>query len=450
MNQSLQRPPLVKGLPVIGSTIPLLRDPLSFLIESSYKYGPVCRVKAVNQRLTILASVEANRFMSEEGRGCFRSDESWRRLQEHWDISKSLTAMDGPQHLEERRTLKPFMSRQLALTEQPQMLRISRELLNGYVDRGPVTLREITRTLVNRTIYYLFTGEQLNLPPEVGDALSEYERYAMNVVSSRRWPRLAFYTPRYRRIERITRSFIGELVERYRANPPEGGFFKMVLDGYDSNPDHKENDLFIGFLAPFFAALDSVGSSLAFLLKECIETPSLHQRVVGDLDKACRENGGVLPDSPVLKKIPTLFGLCQETLRRYPAAFASSRSAATAFQLHGYDIEQGESLLIVHSAPHFDPRYFPDPYRFDIDRYTAPRDEHKQRYALSPYGRGPHICVGAALADGMMLVLSAALLRDFEFSAAEPGRHYRNIYDPTLSISSKYAVQVGKRSPEDR
>ncbi len=438
-------PPTIKGLPIVGNAIPLLWDPLSFLIESNYRYGPVFRIKTGNQYLTVLASVETNRFMSEEGRDCFRSTESWQRLKEHWDISKALTAMDGPDHLEERRRLKPFMSRQLAQAEQPEILRIVQDLLGSYTRGAPVTLRELTRTLVNRIIYYLFTGESLKLPADVGDALSEYERYAMNVVSSGRWPRLAFHTPRYRRIERITKSFIHDLIQEYRANPPDSGFFKMVLDGYDSNPNHRENDLFIGFLAPFFAALDSVGSSLGFLLKECIETPSMLQRVREAVDGACRDNNGVLPVPGELRKITALFGLCQETLRRYPAAFAISRSAARDFEIHGYSIEAGESLLIVHSAPHFDPKYFPDPYTFDINRYMEPRVEHKQRFALSPYGRGPHICVGAALADSMMLVLCAALLKDFEFTAAAPGRKYRNIYDPTLSVSRKYAVNVRER-----
>ena len=76
--------PLASGLPLLGSSLALLNNPLRFMVNESRRLGPVFRVKAANRDMVILSGIEANRFMTEEGKGCFESAGFWGRLVDAW------------------------------------------------------------------------------------------------------------------------------------------------------------------------------------------------------------------------------------------------------------------------------------------------------------------------------------------------------------------------------
>jgi cytochrome P450 len=78
-------------------------------------------------------------------------------------------------------------------------------------------------------------------------------------------------------------------------------------------------------------------------------------------------------------------------------------------------VEAGGRLFIATTAVHFDERYYPDPDRFDIDRYQAPRNEHKTPGVFAPYGLGTHACLGAGLAEAQIMMTIATMLRFGKF-----------------------------------
>jgi cytochrome P450 len=114
----------------------------------------------------------------------------------------------------------------------------------------------------------------------------------------------------------------------------------------------------------------------------------------GDLDK-----------EGLLNKPPTLNGAIRETMRLYPIAVAQMRTANKDFE--GHQIYAGEMIYIGTSVPHFMEGYWPRAKTFAIDRYRKPRAEHLQPGVYSPYGRGPHTCLGKSLAE-VQMALSVA------------------------------------------
>jgi sterol 14-demethylase len=72
------------------------------------------------------------------------------------------------------------------------------------------------------------------------------------------------------------------------------------------------------------------------------------------------------------------------------------------------------------------PENFPDPTRYDPDRYGPGREEDRQSFAWIPFGAGRHRCVGAAFAMMQLKAIFSVLLRGFRFEMAEPPDSYRN------------------------
>ena len=77
----LKDPPQVRGIPLIGNTLAMAKDPARFFVDCYRRYGPVFRVRIMNHMYTVLAGAEAANFMgTRAGRDSLRSKEFWQGL----------------------------------------------------------------------------------------------------------------------------------------------------------------------------------------------------------------------------------------------------------------------------------------------------------------------------------------------------------------------------------
>ena len=98
--------PLARGLPVVGSVFDMARDMRAFLTDNYHELGPVYGMRLFNRRFTVLAGVEANRFLARQGTKHFRSFEFWSGFNAWFGAARSTLSADGAEHAAFRRTLK--------------------------------------------------------------------------------------------------------------------------------------------------------------------------------------------------------------------------------------------------------------------------------------------------------------------------------------------------------
>ena len=89
-----------------------------------------------------------------------------------------------------------------------------------------------------------------------------------------------------------------------------------------------------------------------------------------------------------------------------PIVPMSMRTVMNTCVVEGYELPVGAQLVIAQTATHYSEEAFPDPWKFDIDRYVPPRNEHKGR-GYAPYGLGTHSCLGGRWADLHMAIKPA-------------------------------------------
>ena len=65
---AINKPPRVKGLPFLGSTLKLMKDPLQFCVEEYEKHGPVFEIKTLFNDIVVMAGLESNQFLSREAK----------------------------------------------------------------------------------------------------------------------------------------------------------------------------------------------------------------------------------------------------------------------------------------------------------------------------------------------------------------------------------------------
>lgn len=85
-----------------------------------------------------------------------------------------------------------------------------------------------------------------------------------------------------------------------------------------------------------------------------------------------------------------------ETLRKYPPGFVLGRMCTRDFRIpdSNVTIEKGTNVVIPVFGMHKDERYFPDPEKFDPDRFTEEQKATRHNYAYLPFGEGPRNCIG--------------------------------------------------------
>lgn len=166
--------------------------------------------------------------------------------------------------------------------------------------------------------------------------------------------------------------------------------------------------------------LDTVASICSFISYELLKHPDLLAQVTAEADTLFEKGTPSLHD---LRQIDVIHRVALETLRRYPLSPMTKRTVANSFEFEGYQVPAGEQVLIGFAVPHLMEEYFPEPHRFDIDRYTPERAEHRQAGVYAPFGVGVHQCLGRSLAEVLIALNVATLVHDTELALESP--HYQ-------------------------
>jgi cytochrome P450 len=402
----LPLPKLVSGLPVLGSALDLAGDILAFVVRQYRQHGPIFRIKALNREYTVMAGTEANLFFSQQGHQYFRSDEFWGPQNAEYGATRSMISLDGPEHVRYRKVQGRSYSRTHANEYYPELVEIARAEALRWT--APTSGVQAMQRIITEQIGVVTTGFS---PRDYLDDLVFFLRTVLMVRVTRQRPALLLRSPAYKRAKARIFAFGQEVLAHHRANPNAKGSPDLIDDILvlaAEDPEFlPESDLLIAVLGPFIAGIDTAANTCAFILYALLKDPALMARATAEADELFA-NGVPAPDQ--LRKLDVLHRVVLETLRRYPIAPAMQRRVAKPFAFNGYRVEADTNVLISTTLPHFLAEYYPDPQRFDIDRFLPERNEHKQRGAYAPFGLGAHVCLGAGLAEVQMILSVATIL----------------------------------------
>ena len=118
--------PLARGLPLIGSTLAVARDPRGFFVQEYLRSGPVFRVRTVGRDFVAIAGQDANLFVSRAERMHLHTSDTWDPLCAEFGASRFVLNMDGKDHVRMRRETKEGVSRQLIESQIPKVVEVIR------------------------------------------------------------------------------------------------------------------------------------------------------------------------------------------------------------------------------------------------------------------------------------------------------------------------------------
>ena len=452
---SLRQPSLTKPIPAVA-----LRDlvfnreliagrlPAAFAILAE-KYGPVFELRIpFRQNIIFLAGVKTNEWAQRMGRVFLRSKEYFEEVDKAYGVSRSMHSVDGADHFRFRKSLQPAYSRKTLTDRLDEVYDLTRAHMANWDVGSTMPAQVMLRPLLNAQSSPLFAS--IDTQAEIVDAL-KYKARVLNVGIMKMLPRFMLKTPSMRRRAK-TMKRIMERMQRTHTAAQRVGMHKDVVDAYlalhATDPQLlPESDLSLPLGAILMTAM-YLGDQVGFALYWMLQNPDLYERVTAEAD-ALWAKGDPGEDDFRPDRIDVTHRVLMETLRMSPIAPMAMRTVMNTCVVEGFELPVGTQLVIAQTAPHYLAEAFPDPQKFDIDRYVPPRNEHLGR-GYAPFGLGTHSCLGHRWANMHMAINLLMLAHYFKLELARPYKRLPMDPFPSQSPSNKLKFRIAEQRHELR
>ncbi|OWK31889.1 cytochrome P450 [Sphingomonas mucosissima] len=403
-----------RGLPFVGNTFAVLKDPIGFTNRMVAKHGPVYRNRTFGGDSVVLLGPDANELVLFDKEKNFSSEQGWGPIL-NLVFPRGLMLMDFDKHRADRKTLS------VAFKPEP-MRHYAAELNSGIAEQ--------VAGWANRTMPFYSAIKALSLDlaatsflgvplgPEASWINQAFVDEVQASVSPVRTPLPG--TPMRRGVkarEYLVDYFTREIPSRRNGSGQD--FFSQFCRATDDAGQPLADDAIVdhmNFL--MMAAHDTITSSatsLIMLLGRHVEWQEKLRQEVMELGS----NDGSVPYEQLDRLVLTEWAF-KESLRLMPPVPSIPRRALRDFTFGGYRIPAGTFVGVNTAYTHHMAEHWPDPERFDPTRFSPESSKGRHRFAWVPFGGGAHMCIGLHFATMQIRILVAHLLSRYRIELA-PG-----------------------------
>ncbi|MEV8291092.1 cytochrome P450 [Streptomyces niveus] len=394
-------------LPLVGHAIPLIKDRLAF-IQHLRTHGPIVRIAVGPKTLTVVNSPELMHKMLTSQADEFTKGLLFEKLKLFG--KDALPVADGKPHLRRRRLMQPAFHRQQIAGYVNTMRTTVEPYVAGWNGGTPLDLKTEMQLMTQGVVMSaLFSATPPREPAykilhSVDTVFKTALRRALLPVSA-----LEQLPTRGNRKARAAstalRTAVADIIAEHRAHPDAyDDIVSLLLTAQDETgaalPDDEILSEVTGLLA---AGSETTAVVLAWLFHELGRNLDMERRLHEEVDS-------VLAEGPITaERVPRLAytrRLVSETLRLYSPAWLVTRKAVEDVRLGEFILPAGTDVIWSAYALHRDPDIYPDPLRFDPDRWLPERPQ-PPKGAFIPFGSGKRMCMGDAFAWTEATIITA-------------------------------------------
>lgn len=363
--------------------------------------------------------------------------------------SHSVLMLDGKEHRRQRKLLLPPFHGERMQAYGRDMLDITQDEIAawplGRTFSFHETMQSITLRVILRAIFGMEEG-----PREV-----EMRKAIVDILEIAAWPPLLIpalqkdwgpwspYGKFLRKNQAGSRLLLEEIGRRRREGTAgRADILSLLVDARDEDgepmSDHELRDELVTLLV---AGHETTATALSWAFRWLLAHPSIELRLIDEID-SCAASSGLTPAA--IAQLPLVDAVAREALRLNPVIPIVGRVLARPMRVGGWELPAGVAAVCSIYLAHRRPDRYPDPTRFDPDRFLGKKLTPNEFF---PFGGGVRRCIGMAFALYEMKMVIAKVVREAQLRLARrrPIRVVRRAI--TLTPSDGLEVVLTTRRP---
>ncbi|KAF5289043.1 hypothetical protein FQA39_LY03922 [Lamprigera yunnana] len=207
---------------------------------------------------------------------------------------------------------------------------------------------------------------------------------------------------------------------RENNNISRNDILQILIDEKNKHNNFTVNEIAAQALIFFLAGYETSSTTMSFCLYELASNEDIQNRVRKEINFVLDSHNGELTYD-VIMSLKYTQQVLDETLRKYPPGSVITRKCTNNYLIPDTDIviEKGTSVVIPVLGLHRDPEYYPDPEKFDPERFSVTNKSKIVPFTYMPFGKGPRTCLGLSFALLEIKLTLCKLLRRYKFTVNE-------------------------------
>jgi cytochrome P450 len=405
-------PPGPTSMIPFGNVFGFRKNSLEFLKKASAEYGDIVHFKMGPLRIVLLNHPTYIREILTSQSANFVKGRPLELAKEI--LGEGLLTSEGELHKQQSRIIQPAFHLRMMEAYAPAMTEYSDRLMASWEDGQEVDmLQEMIRmstAIAGKTMFNIDIEKdapEINLA--LDDIMSLFGRITMPFAEVLLKLPLPSTKKFYNAKERLDKTIYGIIDER-RKDPLENGdllslLLKAQLDEKGtgmSNVQIRDEALTL-----LLTAFDTTSLALTWTWYLLSQNPEFEEHLYKEIDEVLQ---GRTPTIEDYSKLPYTKKIFEESMRIYPPIYIIARESINEFSIGDYVVPGGAIILASPYLIHHDPRFHPNPEKFDPEGFAQRLESSNSKYEYFPFSVGPRSCIGQhyAMLEGVLVLAAIA------------------------------------------
>jgi cytochrome P450 len=407
------RPPGPADVPLLGSSLGFVRDPIAFLERTARTYGDIAYFRLGSVNVFFASHPDLVKEVLITQRQNFTLSPLRERLRPV--IGHGLFASGGELHATQRRLMQPVFRKSRIESYAEVMAALARRTRDHWAPGQEIDSAEEMMQLTMFVASIALFGHDIE---DDADAVSKNMTFLLEHFTRLFSPFFSLLlklplpsTLRVRATVRDLDAVIYRMIERRRANPGAGDdLLTRLMQAKDDETQAQMTgqQLRDELLTLLIAGHETTANLLAWTLFLLAQAPDKDALVHAEAKAVLGGRPGFTAADA--DRLPYLRRVIMEGLRLYPPGWFIGRRALVDVRLGGYDVPKDSVVMLCQYLMQRDGRFYEDPAEFRPERWTEKFEKALPRGAFFPFSAGDRHCIGEGFAWQEALLILATLL----------------------------------------
>jgi cytochrome P450 len=402
INLPLNRPPLFTG-----GVRELVRSPHRFFLNLTREYGDIVQYRVTPEPAYLLNHPDfVKQVLVSNGRN-YNKDTHLNKNMLQVLTGQGLLTSENPLWRQQRRLIQPAFHQKNLVKFANLMHEATANMLarlESYAAQNEPfdmanEMMQLTLNIVSRALFGYDIDRQATL---VGQALNTL----IEIAKPKRH--------RSQEMIKILDQVVYTIVEQRRQQPHHDqlDLLDMLLQARyeETGQGMEDQQIRDEVMSLLVAGHETTANTLSWLWYLLGQHPEVVAQIEAELDSVLNGRLPAVADFPRLQYSNKVI---KESMRLYPSAWSISRCALADDDIGGYHIPAGAIVALSPYTLHRHPAFWPEPEKFDPERFTPEQEARRHRYAYIPFGAGARKCIGDQLALMESIIILPMTLQKF-------------------------------------